>query len=369
MTDPAHLSTLVVALAFVLAFVFGAVAHRVSFCTMGAITDVVNFGDWRRMRMWLLAIAVAIAGATALQAAGLVDFAKTIYTGAKVPWLSHVVGGFLFGFGMTLGSGCGSKTLIRVGAGNLKSLVVLLFLAVAAYMTLKGAFAPWRANGLDPVRIDVGAPTSDLGTLATTWGLGSAAKLWLPFAIAFAVGAFCFANRDFRTTRELVVGGLVVGAVIVAGWYVSGHLGYLAEDPATLEEKFVATNSGRMESYSFVAPVAYLLELLVLWTDSSRVLTFGIAGVLGMIAGSAAMALATRTFRWEGFGSVEDVANHIVGAIFMGFGGVTSLGCTIGQGLTGISTLAVGSVLTLGAIVVGSVAAVKYQMWRIERTA
>jgi len=369
MTDPAHLSTLVVALAFVLAFVFGAVAHRVSFCTMGAITDVVNFGDWRRMRMWLLAIAVAIAGATALQAAGLVDFAKTIYTGAKVPWLSHVVGGFLFGFGMTLGSGCGSKTLIRVGAGNLKSLVVLLFLAVAAYMTLKGVFAPWRANGLDPVRLDVGAPTSDLGTLATAWGLGSAAKLWLPFAIAFAVGAFCFANRDFRTTRELVVGGLVVGAVIVAGWYVSGHLGHLAEDPATLEEKFVATNSGRMESYSFVAPVAYLLELLVLWTDSSRVVTFGIAGVLGMIAGSAAMALATRTFRWEGFGSVEDVANHIVGAIFMGFGGVTALGCTIGQGLTGISTLAVGSLLTFGSIVVGSVAAVKYQMWRIERTA
>jgi len=236
-------------------------------------------------------------------------------------------------------------------------------------MTLKGAFAPWRANGLDPVRLDVGAPTSDLGTLATTWGLGGAAKLWLPFAIAFAVGAFCFANRDFRTTRELVVGGLVVGAVIVAGWYVSGHLGHLAEDPATLEERFVATNSGRMESYSFVAPVAYLLELLVLWTDSSRVLTFGIAGVLGMIAGSAAMALATRTFRWEGFGSVEDVANHIVGAIFMGFGGVTALGCTIGQGLTGISTLAVGSVLTLGSIVVGSVAAVKYQMWRIERTA
>ncbi len=369
MNDTGHLSTLVVGLAFALAFVFGAVAHRVSFCTMGAITDVVNFGDWRRMRMWLLAIAVAIAGATALQAAGLVDFAKTIYTGAKVPWLSHLVGGFLFGFGMTLGSGCGSKTLIRVGAGNLKSLVVLLFLAVAAYMTLKGAFAPWRANGLDPIRVDVGAPTSDLGTLATTWGLGGAAKLWLPFAIAFAVGAFCFASRDFRTTGELVVGGLVVGAVIVAGWYVSGHLGYLPEDPATLEEKFVATNSGRMESYSFVAPVAYLLELLVLWTDTSRVVTFGIAGVIGMIAGSAAMALATSTFRWEGFGSVEDVANHIVGAIFMGFGGVTALGCTIGQGLTGISTLAVGSLLTFGAIVVGSVAAVKYQMWRIERTA
>jgi len=139
------------------------------------------------------------------------------------------------------------------------------------------------------------------------------------------------------------------------------------EDPATLEEKFVATNSGRMESYSFVAPVAYLLELLVLWTDQTRVITFGIAGVLGMMVGAAAMALATKTFRWEGFGSVEDVGNHVVGAIFMGFGGVTALGCTIGQGLTGVSTLAVGSILTLAAIIAGCVAAVKYQMWRVER--
>lgn len=367
MRDPGQLSTLVVALAFALAFVFGAVAHRVSFCTMGAITDVVTFGDWRRMRMWLLAIAVAIAGAGVLQSMGLVDFGKTIYTNGKVPWMSHLIGGFLFGFGMTLASGCGSKTLIRAGAGNLKSVVVLAFLAIAAYMTLKGAFAPWRANGLDPIRFDVGAPTSDLGTLVVKWGLGAAAKLWLPFVVAVAIGAFVFANRDFRMTPELVVGGLVVGAVIVGGWYVSGHLGYLAEDPATLEEKFVATNSGRAESYSFVAPVAYLLELLVLWTDQTRVLTFGIAGVLGMMVGAAAMALATRTFRWEGFGSVEDVANHIVGAVFMGFGGVTALGCTIGQGLTGISTLAVGSILTLAAIVVGCVAAVKYQMWRVER--
>jgi len=365
--DLAHLSTLVTSGAFVLAFVFGAVAQRVSFCTMGAVTDVVNFGDWRRMRMWLLAIAVAIAGAAALQAAGLVDLSKSIYTGSKVAWLSHLLGGFLFGFGMTLASGCGSKTLIRAGAGNLKSLVVLAFLGIAAYMTLKGAFAPWRVNGLDPVRIDVGAATSDLPAIVAVWGW-PAAKYWLPYVVAAAIAAFVFANREFRTTAELIIGGVIVGGVIVGGWYVSGHLGYVVEDPSTLEERFIATNTGRMESYSFVAPVANLLELLVLWTDQSRVLTFGIAGVLGMLAGSAAMALATRTFRWEGFGSVEDVGNHIVGAILMGFGGVTALGCTIGQGLTGVSTLAVGSVLTLGAIVVGCVAAVRYQTWRIERS-
>ena len=358
----------VTGLAFALAFVFGAVAYRVSFCTMGAITDIVNFGDWRRMRMWLLAIAVAIVGTAALQSAGLIDTAKTIYTNSKVPWVSHLVGGFLFGFGMTLASGCGSKTLIRAGAGNLKSVIVLMFLAAAAYMTLKGAFAPWRVNGLDTIRWDLGTATSDLPALAMSTGIGAAARLWLPILVALGLAAFIFANRDFRTTPELVVGGLVIGAVIVGGWYVSGHLGYLPEDPQTLEEKFVATDSGRMESYSFVAPTAYLLELLLLWTDQSRLLTFGIAGVLGMLAGSAAVAVATRTFRWEGFASVEDVGNHVVGAILMGFGGVTALGCTIGQGLTGISTLAVGSILALGAIVAGSVMAVKYQMWRIERT-
>ncbi len=147
--------------------------------------------------------------------------------------------------------------------------------------------------------------------------------------------------------------------MIVGGWYVSGHLGYVAEDPRTLEEAFVATNSGRPESYSFVAPAAYLLELLMLWSDQSKLVTFGIAGVLGMAAGSAAMALATRTFRWEGFASTEDLVNHIAGGVLMGFGGVTALGCTIGQGLTGISTLAVGSFMALAAIVAGCVAALE----------
>jgi uncharacterized membrane protein YedE/YeeE len=366
MKDAAQLAPLVTGLSFALAFVFGFVANRVSFCTMGAVTDVVNFGDWRRMRMWLLAIAVAIAGAAALQFAGLVQLDKSIYTGAQVSWLSHVVGGLMFGFGMTLGSGCGSKTLIRVGAGNLKSLVVLIVLAITAYMTLKGAFAGVRAFGLDPVRIGFGAKASDLPSLV---GATGTARLAVAFAAAAAIAAFVFASRDFRTTREMIVGGIVVGAVIVGGWYVSGHLGYLAEDPATLEEKFVATNSGRLESYSFVSPIAYLLELLLLWSDTSRVLTFGIAGVLGMMAGSLAYSLVSRTFRWEGFGGVEDVANHIVGAAMMGFGGVTALGCTIGQGLTGVSTLAVGSILTLASIIAGSVAAVRYQTWRLDRTA
>jgi len=368
----ANLPLLVAGLAFGLAFVFGAVANRVNFCTMGAVTDIVNFGDWRRMRMWVLAIAVAVAGSAILSMTGMVDLSKSIYTGPRVAWVSAIVGGFLFGFGMTLASGCGSKTLIRVGGGNLKSLVVLVVLGIAAYMTLKGLFAVWRTAALDPWRIDltgIGAATSDLPAIIGAAGLGAATRAWVPLAVAAALAIYVFKDRDFRATPELIVGGIVVGLVIVGGWYITGHVGYLAEDPATLEEKFVATNSNRLESYSFTSPVAYTLELLMFWSDQSRILTFGIAGVLGMLAGSFAYALASRTFRWEGFGSVEDVGNHMVGGILMGFGGVTALGCTIGQGLTGISTLAVGSILTFAAIVAGCVAAVRYQIWRLEKMA
>jgi uncharacterized protein len=368
MPDVGHLTSEVAWLAFALAVVFGAVANRSNFCTMGAITDAYLVGDWRRMRMWLLAIAVAIIGATALERTGTVDLSKSIYTAASVPWLSHVVGGLLFGFGMTLASGCGSKTLIRLGSGNLKSLVVLIVLGISAYMTLKGLFAVWRVNALDVARFDtarLGAKHSDLVSVVTALtGNGGLTGIALPLLIAGFLAFWALANRDFRASPEMIVGGIVVGAVIVGGWYVTGHIGHLAEDPRTLEEAFLGTNSGRLESYSFVAPVGYLLELLMLWSDQTRIVTFGIAGVLGMLVGSAATALATRTFRWEGFASVEDLVNHITGGVLMGFGGVTALGCTIGQGLTGMSTLALGSVIATLSIVAGCVAALKYQYWR-----
>ncbi len=267
----ANLPAIVAGLAFALAFVFGAVANRVNFCTMGAISDIVNFGDWKRMRMWVLAIAVAIVGSAVLAQLGLIDLSKSLYTGARVAWVSAIVGGFLFGFGMTLASGCGSKTLIRAGAGNLKSLLVLVVFGVAASMTLRGLFAVWRTAALDPWRIDFTAiaPTSDLPALLAAVGLGAAVKVWLPFVVALALLIYVFKDRDFRVSKELVIGGIVIGLVIVGGWYVTGNLGYLAEDPATLEEKFVGTNSNRAESFSFTAPVAFTLELLLLWSDTS----------------------------------------------------------------------------------------------------
>src|SRR5258706_9980827 len=132
MEATAHLGATVAWCGFALGLVFGAVGNKVNFCTMGAVSDVVNMGNWGRMRMWLLAIAVAIVGAQTLWYAGLVDLSKSIYTAPNFTWLSFVVGGFLFGVGMTLGSGCGSKTLIRIGGGDLRCMVVCVVLAISA---------------------------------------------------------------------------------------------------------------------------------------------------------------------------------------------------------------------------------------------
>jgi uncharacterized protein len=366
-----HLGAVVAWCGFALGFVFGAVANRANFCTMGAVSDVVNMGSWGRMRMWLLAIAVAIAGTQALELAGLVDLSKSFYTRPNVTWLSYILGGFLFGVGMTLGSGCGSKTLIRIGGGSLKSVIVFVFLGIAAYMTLKGVFAVWRTRWIDVVATDFsrhGMAHQDLPSLvAAATGL-PAHGVGIAIAAAFAVAllAFVFADRGFRSSIDHVLGGVVVGLVVVAGWYVTGHVGY-GENPDTLETMVMGTNSHAIESLSFVAPVAYSLELLLLWTDQSLGVTFGVAAVVGVIAGSAAYAIASRTFRWEGFAGPADTASHVIGGILMGFGGVTALGCTIGQGITGFSTLALGSILAFISIVAGSALTMKMQYRLIMR--
>jgi hypothetical protein len=346
--------------AFALAFVFGAVGNRTRFCTMGAVSDWINMGNLSRMRMWLLAIAVALLGSSALHLAGVVDLSKSIYPGPNFTWLSYLVGGFLFGVGMTLGSGCGSKTLIRIGGGSLKSLVVYVFLGIAAYMTLRGVLGAFRVGVLEKATLAL-PPGQDLPSL-----LGLSRSV-LAVLVAGALLAFVYASREFRATPDYTIGGVVTGLVVVGGWYVSGHVGHLAEDPNTLQEAFVATNSGRMESFSFVSPLAYTLEYLMFWTDKSKIITYGIASAAGVIAGSAAYAIASKTFHWEGFRDAEDTALHVVGGILMGFGGITALGCTIGQAITGFSTLALGSIITFAAIVAGSAATMKWQYWRLTR--
>jgi uncharacterized protein len=348
--------------AFVLSAVFGAVTQRSNYCTMGAISDIANFGDWTRARMAIASVGVAIIGVALLKLTGTVDIAKSFYVAPKLIWLSHIVGGLCFGFGMTLAGGCGSKTLLRVGSGSLRALVTILVMGVFAWFTLRGILGVFRVATLDAVSVTL-PTTQDLPTLL---GLSGQAAAILASVIGAAFLLFAFFGKEFRAEKWNWIAGITVGLTVIAGWYASGHVGFIAEHPETLEAAWVATNSGRPESLTFTAPPAYLLELLGFWSDKSKFVTFGIASVLGVIVGSWAMSLVTKTFRWESFANTEDLANHLVGAALMGFGGVLAMGCTVGQGLSGMSTLAVGSVITVAAIVLGCRAALAYQMRRLD---
>jgi uncharacterized protein len=350
---------------FGVTFALGMVMQKTGFCSMGAITDVFIVDNWKRLRQWFLAIGVATIGFTLLSYSGSIDSTKTIYATSKFLWLSTLVGSILFGIGMVLASGCGSKTLVRIGGGNLKSVIVFMVLGLTAYMTLRGFLGVIRTSTLDTIFIELAAP-QDLPSLLSHFSGITRAYLHLALGVLIGSGFMFFAlvNKDFRTGENLFA-GIAVGLAITAIWWISGGLGHVAEDPNTLEEVFLVTNSGRMESLSFVAPYAYTLDWLMMYSDTSKVLTIGIVAVVGMIMGSAVTAIWTKSFRWESFRNPEDTANHLVGAALMGFGGVTALGCTVGQGLSGISTLALSSFLALAGFIFGGYLGVCYLQMRL----
>ena len=363
------LATTIVLWGLGLGIIFGFIGNKTNFCTMGAVSDVVNMGSWGRMRAWILAIAVAIIGTNLLSYFGYLDLSKTIYTGMNFPWLTFVVGGLTFGVGMTLASGCGNKTLLRIGSGNLKSLVVFVFMGVAAIATLKGILGAFRVNVLSaPAVTKQFEQSQTLPSLMS--GIGGLApntlQLLLAAGVALAMLVFVFKSKEFRSELDNNLSGLVIGLLIVAGWYITGHLGY-AENPDTLEMTYMGTASHLAESMSFVAPSAYSLEYLGYWTDASNVITFSVAAAFGVVAGSFLYALISKSFRWEYFTSAKDMASHMIGAILMGFGGITAMGCTIGQGITGVSTLSLGSFLTLAAIITGSAITMKVQYYLMMR--
>ena len=371
MNSTTNLAVTVAWLSFAVAFVLGAISARTQFCTLGAISDLVNIGDGTRMRMWVLAMAVAIIGAQGLYAADVIDLSKSFYVRPAFTWLSYLVGGLMFGIGMTLASGCGSRTLVRIGGGNLKSIVVFAFLGIAAYMTMKGLTGVWRVAYLDSINIDLagrGASTQTLGALAAALTGAPQKTLQIGIALVLAVGmvGYVIRSEDFRKSGDAWLGGLGYGLAVTAGWFITAKIGF-GENHETLEMLFFGTNSRAAESLTFVAPIGYSLELLMLWSDKSLAVTFGIASILGMILGSLAYAIVFKRFRIEGFVNAEDTRNHIVGALLMGLGGVTAMGCTIGQGVTGVSTLALGSFLAVASMLLGCWATLKYEYWKMMR--
>jgi hypothetical protein len=361
------LQTQVLWVSFVVCVFFGALARRTDFCTMGAISDIYNIRSWVRMRMWGMAVGVAMIGFYLMAWLGWIDPTQTIYSSGRIIWLSAIVGGLMFGFGMVLASGCASKTLVRIGEGSLKSLVVFFVLGLSAFATMRGMTAMLRSKTIDQVVFNI-----DTGSAAPSWlsaVLGTnPGTTGLVFALLIGGGLIAWAmfNRKFISSANNLLAGLGIGMLIATMWWIIGHMGFVAEDPQTLDVTYLGTAGGKMQALSFTSPIARTIDYVISF-DNSTTLTLGVVAVIGVILGSFAYSLYSRTFQWEGFHGTQDTALHIIGATFMGIGGVTAGGCTVGNGLSGLSTLSITSMIAVVGIMLGAIIGLRLQRWLIMR--
>jgi uncharacterized membrane protein YedE/YeeE len=345
-------------LSFLVGIVFGAVVNKTNFCTMGAVSDWVNMGNKGRLRAWFLAIGIATLVTQTLQFNGLIDLSESIYLTPNFGWLGYISGGFLFGVGMTLASGCVNRTLVRVGSGNLKSLVVLIIIGLTAYMTMRGLLALVRINVFEVSNINLAEheiSNQGIGTLVSSaLGFANTALIHNIVTVLVVVGLIVYAlkGRELRRSFDNILAGVAIGLIIPAGWYITGVVGFDDFEPL------------RLESYTFTGPIAEGLMYLMTFTGST--INFGIAAIFGMILGSFLYSILSRKFRVESFSDRGDMVRHLIGGVLMGFGGVLALGCTIGQGITGMTTLALGSFLALISIIFGSALTMKVEYYRLD---
>jgi len=342
----------------VIGLVFGFIVYRTNFCTMGSISDILSFGDYRRFRSWLLAIGVAIAGVAGLQALGVADFSQTMYLAPSLGWLGNVVGGLMFGFGMVFSGGCMSRNLVRAGAGDLRSLVVLIITGIFAFVTIGGLLGPARVALFSPSSVDMtqyGLETQGAGeVLASLIGLAPQTGSYLVAGLIVAAILFiCFRDPGFRSSAKHLVAGVGIGLTVVAGWFLTG---LAVDDFADFPVQLI--------SLSYVRPSGDTLDYAMRFTALGAP-GFGVTTLAGTLLGGFLGALSMGRLALTTFADQADSVRNMFGAALMGVGGVLALGCTIGQGLTGVSTLAIGSFIAFGAIVLGGVIGMK----TIERIA
>jgi uncharacterized membrane protein YedE/YeeE len=375
---------------FIISVILGAIVNKTNFCTMGAVSDMVNIGDYGRFRAWILAIAVATLGVSIFEYMQLVNVTETFpgYRSTQLIYAENILGGILFGIGMTFASGCGNKTLIRIGGGNIKSILVFIIIAlIAYYMTNpfpdsdKTLYSVLFYDWLNPLAVSLDS-NQDLGALVSGFissDNSQTLRLIAGLVVASGMLFYVFKAADFRSSKDNILGGVIIGLVILSAWYTSSNITIFAEDTHYSlsdyyeewdmlaeddEGKPATARALSAQSFTFINPIGQTYGFIKNAFDSA-LLTFGLISVFGVILGSFLWSLINKSFRVEWFVDFKDFLNHFIGAILMGFGGVLALGCTIGQGITGMSTLALGSIITFISIIFGSALTMKIQYYKL----
>ncbi len=354
----------------ILGFILGFVVTKTNFCTMGAVSDWVNIGDLSRFKAWMFAAAIAVLGVTILDFLSFFDIndSRIPYRNSLLAWPRYVIGGLMFGVGMTYASGCGNKVLIRVGGGNLKSLVVLIIAGAMAYiMTRTDFYGVVFHSWMNPISLDlaqIGILDQSLPSIISSLFSvtnGVYFNLMVGLIVSIVMIILIFKSGKFIQNFDNVFSGITVGLIIVLAWLLTG--GSTGEEWIEANDFLDNPAPGvGVQSFTFINPMGETLIYAGNAADSFY-LTFGVAALLSVILGSFVYSISSKNFRIEWFLSKQDFIRHIVGAILIGIGGVLALGCTIGQGVTGISTLALGSFITLIFIILGAAITMKIEFY------
>ena len=355
----------------ILGFILGYVVNKTNFCTMGAVSDLVNIGDSSRFKAWLLAIATAIVGVTLLEYMSIVDIdeSRIPYRNSVFFWPRYIIGGIMFGIGMTLASGCGNKILIRIGGGNIKSIFVLIVAGLMALLMTRTdfyglLFHSWM-NPISPDLAKLGISDQSIQTMfSSITGIESNSMIitiLVPAIISILLLKYIFSSYS-KLSSDNILSGIVVGLVVTFAWLISGgELGQAwIENNDFLDTPYPSVG---VQSFTFINPMGELLIYSSSVFDSFY-LTFGVTALISTVCGSFIYALISNNLRLEWFANKHDFYRHLLGAVLIGIGGVLSLGCTIGQGVTGISTLALGSIITLISIIFGASLMMKIEYYR-----
>ena len=355
----------------ILGFILGYVVNKTNFCTMGAVSDLVNIGDDSRLKAWLLAITTAIIGVTTLEYLGIVDVSdsRIPYRNSVLFWPRYIIGGIMFGVGMTLASGCGNKILIRIGGGNLKSIFVLLVAGLMALLMTRTdfygtIFHSWM-NPISPDLAKLGIPDQSVQTIfASLSNIDTShiiITLLIPLIICFFLLKYILSSYS-SLSSDNILSGIVVGLVVTFAWLISGgELGQAwIENNDFLDTPYPSVG---VQSFTFINPMGEVLIYASSIFDNFY-LTFGVTALISTITGSFVYSLISNNLRIEWFANRHDFYRHLIGAVLIGIGGVLSLGCTIGQGVSGVSTLAIGSIITLVSIIFGASLMMKIEYYR-----
>ncbi|MFY9240086.1 MAG: YeeE/YedE family protein [Roseovarius sp.] len=314
----------------------GLAARVGRFCTLGAIEDLFYGENTLRLRMWGIAIGVAVIGTYTLSAAGMLELDQTLYVSRQWNPMESIVGGLIFGYGMALAGNCGYGALARVGGGDLRSLMIVLVMGLSAYAALGGPLSSiriWLFGGAEPAQ--------GKSTLAhVTADLTGASPDVTGIAIGATVLLLTLLNKGLRASPSHILWGAVAGVAIVSGW--AGTF-WIAQN---------GFGGISVVSHTFSAPMGE--TMLYLMTSSGNTITFGTGSVLGVLVGALLGSLIKGHFRWEACDDPRELRRQMMGAALMGVGAVVAVGCSIGQGLSAFSVLSLSAPLTLVCIMVGA---------------